>query len=51
MNTATKIQAVINTLGLLEIRATKENVSRLTGIYKALEEVQAEVENNEADHE
>ena len=51
MNTAEKIQAVINTLGTLEIPATKGNVGRMLGIYQALEEVQAEVQENEADHE
>lgn len=51
MNTAEKIQAIINTLGTLEMPATKSNAARLLGIYQALEEVQAEVQENETDHE
>lgn len=36
---ATKIQKVINTLGLLQVPAIFENVNRLTGIYITLNEV------------
>lgn len=44
-----KLQAVINTLKLLEMPPTYENVDRMTGIYKILCEVrdgiyEAEVE-------
>ena len=39
MDNATKIQAVINTLALLEIPASYSNVDRMTGIYKILAEV------------
>lgn len=51
MNTAEKIQAIINTISLLEIPATKSNAAKVLGIYQALEEVQAEVQENETDHE
>lgn len=39
MDNATKIQAVINTLALLEIPASYSNVDRMLGIYKTLAEV------------
>jgi hypothetical protein len=39
MDNATKIQAVINTLALLEIPASYSNVDRMIGIYKTLAEV------------
>ena len=39
MDNATKIQAVINTLSLLNVPATYNNADRLTGIYKILAEV------------
>jgi len=39
MNDYEKIQAVINTLESLQIPATFENVSRLTGVFRTLAEV------------
>ena len=36
---AEKIQAVLNTLGLLQIPATYENADRMIGIYRTLTEV------------
>ena len=39
-----KLQAVINTLPILNIPATFENVNRMTGIYKILCEVRDSLE-------
>ncbi len=47
MDNATKIQAVINTLSLLEIPATYNNVDRMTGIYKTLIEVRDSLSAND----
>ena len=51
MSTAEKIQAILNTLGLIEIPATESNVSILMGLYQALKEVKAEVMTDEAGDE
>lgn len=47
MDNATKLQAVINTIPLLNIQATFENVNHLTGIYKILCEVRDDLEQEE----
>ena len=39
MNNAEKIQAVLNTIEILNIPATYDNVNRLMGIYSTLVEV------------
>ena len=39
LNNAEKIQAVINTLAMLNMPSTFDNVNMMTGIYKTLIEV------------
>ena len=39
LSNAEKIQVVMNTIGMLDLKPTKENVNWLTGIYNVLEEV------------
>ena len=39
LNNAEKIQAVINTLAMLNMPSTFDNVNKMTGIYKTLIEV------------
>ena len=39
LSNAEKLQVVINTIGMLDLKPTKENVNWLTGIYNVLEEV------------
>lgn len=52
MRTSDKIKAIANTLETLDIKATGENVSKMTGIYTMLNEVikdimkQEETEND-----
>ena len=52
MKDSEKIQAVINTLALLEMPVTYDNVNRMTGIYNTLAEVRdglSEAEEEEKD--
>lgn len=44
-----KLQAVLNTLPLLEMRPTHDNAARMTGIYNTLIEVQNDLKEREAD--
>lgn len=51
-----KLKAVFEALKKMEIRATPENVSIMTGVFQYLKEIYAEMEENEdgrvpADHE
>ena len=39
MSNAEKIQAVMNTLAILEMPSTYENVNKMLGIYNTLKEV------------
>lgn len=39
MNTSDKLKAIANTLETLDIKATGENVSKMTGIYTMMNEV------------
>lgn len=39
MSTSDKLKAIANTLETLDIKATGENVSKMTGIYTMLNEV------------
>lgn len=39
MRTSDKIKAIANTLETLDIKATGENVSKMTGIYTMMNEV------------
>lgn len=39
LSNAEKVQVVMNTIGMLDLKPTKENVNWLTGIYNVLEEV------------
>lgn len=47
MDLAAKLQAVINTLELLKMPASYENVNYLMGIYKTLAEVRDALKNAE----
>ena len=50
MNNAEKIQAVINTIELLEpIRPSFDNASKLWGIYKTLAEVRDDLMKEQAE--
>ena len=51
MSNAEKIQLVINTIGVLNIPATIENVSRLSGVYGILQEVRNDLAANEKPQE
>lgn len=44
-----KLQAVLNTLPLLEMPPTHDNAARMTGIYNTLIEVQNDLKEREAD--
>lgn len=51
MNTADKLKAIANTLETMDIKATGENVSKLTGIYQLLNEMIREAaEEEETEH-
>lgn len=45
MSNAEKIQAVINTLELLMVPASFDNVNKLMGIYRTLTEVRDDLRN------
>lgn len=47
MTNAEKLQAVKNTLGIMQIPTSESNVDRLYGIYKVLTEVQNDLSNKE----
>ena len=50
LSNAEKLQAVLNTLPLLEMRPTHDNAARMTGIYNTLIEVQNDlIREREAD--
>ena len=44
MNNRDKIDAVINTLEQIMIPSTFDNVNRMLGIYRALDEVRQDIE-------
>ena len=48
MKTSEKLKAIANTLETLDIRATGENVSKLTGIYQLMNEIIEDVTGMEA---
>ena len=48
MNNATKIQAVINTLEIMNIPSTYDNTNKLLGIYQTLSDVQKDLIEKEA---
>ena len=45
MGNAEKIQAVINTLELMTVPATYDNVNKMLGIYRTLMEVRDDLRN------
>ena len=47
MDTAQKVQIVINTMEKLTIPATFDNVNRMTGIYQMLFDIRNDEENTE----
>ena len=47
LTNAEKIQAVLNTLELLSIPPTFDNVNRMTGIYQTLAEVRDDLKSAE----
>ena len=49
MDNATKIQAVMNTLELMQIPATYDNTNRMLGIYRTLMEVRDSLAEKEAE--
>lgn len=49
MGNAAKIQAVINTLALLEMKTTYDNCNMMTGIYRTLTEVRDDIHAQEAE--
>ena len=49
MKTSEKLKAIANTLETLDIKATGENVSKLTGIYQLLNEIIREEAEKEAE--
>jgi len=44
MNNAEKIQAVLNTLELIEVKATYDNMNRILGIHKMLMNVRDDLD-------
>lgn len=50
MKTSEKLKAIANTLETLDIKATGENVSKLTGIYQLLNEIIRAAEEEETEH-
>ena len=51
MSNAEKIQMAMNTIGVLNIPATIENVSRLAGVYGILQEVRNDLAASEKPQE
>ena len=43
MTNSTKLQAVMNTLSIMEIKPTFDNTNKLLGIYQTLMEVQGDL--------
>ena len=43
MTNSTKLQAVMNTLSIMEIKPTYDNTNKLLGIYQTLMEVQGDL--------
>ena len=48
MKTSDKLKAIANTLETLDIKATGENVSKMTGIYQMLNMIINEITEQEA---
>ena len=49
MTNAEKIQAIINTLEMLDIKPTYDNTNRLLGVYQTLAEVKESIEKGADD--
>ena len=49
LTTVGKAQAVINTLELLDMPSTFDNVNKMTGIYQTMFEIQEEIKRMDAE--
>ena len=49
MKTSEKLKAIANTLETLDIKATGENVSKLTAIYQMMNEIIRDITGQEAE--
>ena len=49
MKTSDKMKAIANTLETLDIKATGENVSKLTAIYQMMNEIIRDITEQEAE--